>query len=425
MSIAWSAKVSPAFLDRVVQLAGDIGCPPDWLMACMAFETGRTFSPSVRNPASSATGLIQFMDATARGLGTSTAALAAMSAEEQLEWVARYFKGYAGRIDTLASCYMAILWPKAISEPDDAVIFPPGSQAYLVNRGLDLDHDGGVTKAEAASKVAALLEEGYLPQNCIPAPIEDRSVDASPEDSARIRAQEDPAMATGNAPAGFADIVTGVASTAANIFLPGSGALVQGLAGVLINAFSPLAKDKFTKELGRHDIPPEISGQVFEGLINTARQVTGIEDPVQAVAKATANADLLQKIEQSAVERLNQLAPALQQLVELRKADVAIDTASADAAAARADATSVRKAFSTNAWKALAIGAALMGVIAVAQIIYSPDHKADGQIVGALILAFGSLGTWIGMIAHYGFGTTGSSGVKDIALNAAAVRGAK
>ena len=141
-----------------------------WLMACMAFETRRTFSPSVRNPNSSATGLIQFMAATAVNLNTTTAALAKMSAVEQLDYVGRYFQPFAGRIKSLSDCYMCILWPSAVGKPDSAVIFASGSNAYLVNKGLDLNKDGAVTKGECAAKVTAMLAEGLLPQNVSNAP---------------------------------------------------------------------------------------------------------------------------------------------------------------------------------------------------------------------------------------------------------------
>lgn len=41
-------------------------------MAAMAFESGETFSPSIKNAAGSgAVGLIQFMPSTAKALGTS------------------------------------------------------------------------------------------------------------------------------------------------------------------------------------------------------------------------------------------------------------------------------------------------------------------------------------------------------------------
>ena len=134
-------------------------------MACMAFETGRTFSPSIKNPGSSATGLIQFMASTAIGLNTTVDALAKMSAVEQLDYVARYFEPYRGRLKTLADTYMAILWPAGVGKPDDHPIFGGGSPAYLANKGLDANKDGNVTKAEAAAKVAAMLAEGLLAEN--------------------------------------------------------------------------------------------------------------------------------------------------------------------------------------------------------------------------------------------------------------------
>src|SRR5205823_1065916 len=52
-SLAWGNKVSPAFADRVRQIGANLGVDPNSLMAIMAFETGETFSPSIRNAAGS------------------------------------------------------------------------------------------------------------------------------------------------------------------------------------------------------------------------------------------------------------------------------------------------------------------------------------------------------------------------------------
>ena len=166
--LPWGARVSPEFRARVYRLCDNLGWSENhaaWLMACMAFESGRTFSPSVRNPSSSATGLIQFMAATARGLGTTTAALARMSAVEQLGYVERYFRPYAGRIRSLEDMYMAILWPRGIGQVLEYVLWKTGTRTYAVNRGLDANRDGKVTKREAAAKVRAMLDEGYLKAN--------------------------------------------------------------------------------------------------------------------------------------------------------------------------------------------------------------------------------------------------------------------
>lgn len=137
---------------------------PNHLMAAMAFETGERFSPSIRNPRSSATGLIQFMASTAKSLGTTTAKLAAMSVEEQLAYVGKYFRPWRGRLKTLSDVYMAILWPRAIGRPESYVLWPKGTPAYAVNRGLDANRDGAVTKGEAAAKVNAKLVKGLSEQ---------------------------------------------------------------------------------------------------------------------------------------------------------------------------------------------------------------------------------------------------------------------
>lgn len=168
--MAWGAKVSPAFRERVRAMAKHLGgaATPSDYMACMAWESGRSFAPNKRNMAGSgATGLIQFMPSTARALGTTTDALAAMSAVEQLEWVERYFEPYRGRLNNLADLYMAILWPVAVGKPLEYALWDNRSRptTYRQNSGLDANRDGVITKAEAAGKVYGMLAEGNLPQN--------------------------------------------------------------------------------------------------------------------------------------------------------------------------------------------------------------------------------------------------------------------
>lgn len=165
--IAWGKKVSDEFAARVINISAEIGIDPDWLMACMHFESAGTFSPSVRNKYSGATGLIQFMPKTAIRLGTTTDELAAMSAVDQLEYVRRYFLPYKGRLKSLEDLYMAILWPRAIGKPVDAGV-PRSAHptAYEQNKGLDLNRDGTITKAEACAKVILSLTRGREAENC-------------------------------------------------------------------------------------------------------------------------------------------------------------------------------------------------------------------------------------------------------------------
>jgi hypothetical protein len=161
--LAWGAKVNAEFRSKVVACCGRLQMNPDFLMAAMAFETGETFSPSARNVTSGATGLIQFMPSTAESLHTTTAALAAMSAVDQLDFVERYLKPFTGRLATIEDTYMAILFPRAIGQPNSFVLFGAPSVAYRQNRGLDADKDNRVTKAEAAAKVQQKLARGSAP----------------------------------------------------------------------------------------------------------------------------------------------------------------------------------------------------------------------------------------------------------------------
>jgi len=158
--IAWGAKVSTAFKTKLIKIAGNLGVDPDFLMSAMAFESAETFSASVKNAASGATGLIQFMPSTATSLGTSTTALAAMTAEDQLDYVEKYFNPYKNKLTTIEDVYMTILWPNAIGKANSYVLFSKPSVAYTQNSGLDANNDGDITKEEAAAMVKAKLVKG-------------------------------------------------------------------------------------------------------------------------------------------------------------------------------------------------------------------------------------------------------------------------
>lgn len=166
--LAWGARVSTDFVQALFALCASLGWGAShagWLMACMAFETGRTFRPDVRNAAGSgAVGLIQFMPLTAARLGTTTENLALLGAASQLAYVEDYMRPYAGRIASLSDMYMAILLPAYIGKPESAVLFSSGV-AYRQNAGLDANTDGRVTKAEASARVQAMLDEGLQPAN--------------------------------------------------------------------------------------------------------------------------------------------------------------------------------------------------------------------------------------------------------------------
>lgn len=166
--MAYGAKVSPLFKERVFWIADQLGVAPSDLMACMHWESGGTFSSTVRNAAGSgATGLIQFMPSTAAGLGTSTSALARMTPEDQLNYVYKYFRPYAGRLRNLGDLYMAILWPKGVGKADVYVLFDRAKTptTFRQNAGLDGNKDGLVTRGECLIKIKQRLVDGMQPHN--------------------------------------------------------------------------------------------------------------------------------------------------------------------------------------------------------------------------------------------------------------------
>lgn len=176
MEIAWGREVSREFLGKVLGICVEFNWPlkshASYLMACIDFESAGTFRSDIRNMAGSgATGLIQFMPSTAKGLGTTVADLAAMTPERQLDYVAAYFKPYAANIHTLSDMYMAILMPAYVGKPDSSVLFVAPNTNYRQNSGLDADRDGRVTKGEATAMVRRRLELGLADNNKLEASI--------------------------------------------------------------------------------------------------------------------------------------------------------------------------------------------------------------------------------------------------------------
>lgn len=185
---AWSAKVSKVFLDRIEWTAQALKMPAhgvDYLMSCIAWESGETFSPSVVNKAGSgATGLIQFMPETALPYFNSASAiaamtpaqrkaagieackrLAAMTAEDQVNYVYKYFQSQTGKLKNLGDCYMAILWPKGVGKPDDWVLWDEKTMptTFRQNAGLDVNKDKVITRGECIAKVMTKLTKGLDP----------------------------------------------------------------------------------------------------------------------------------------------------------------------------------------------------------------------------------------------------------------------
>lgn len=168
--IAWSAKVEPEFVARVKAISKLLTLKPagpNDLMSCMAFESGETFSPTIPNAAGAPYyGLIQFGELAATDCKTTIPALLKMTRLQQLECVYLYFKPLTGKIRNLGDLYMKILWPGGVGKDDDFILWNKETRptTYLQNKGLDVNHDGVITRGECIVKVMEKGRRGLSPQ---------------------------------------------------------------------------------------------------------------------------------------------------------------------------------------------------------------------------------------------------------------------
>jgi hypothetical protein len=170
------------FVDSVLDYSESLGIDANWLMAVMYFETAGTFSASIRNPYSNATGLIQFMPNTALDLDTTIDELALMSAEEQLYYVYRYYYPYRNRIKSYVDLYLATFFPLAIGKGDNYILQTSSlsaSSIASVNPVFDLNKDKQISVGEIKKVITDKIplawrsyfqgnDSGRLKKNWIP-----------------------------------------------------------------------------------------------------------------------------------------------------------------------------------------------------------------------------------------------------------------
>ena len=146
----------PEFLQELQQVAARIEIHPEWLLNVIASES--SFIPSARNPLprQTASGLLQIIEGTAAGLGTTTAAIRRMNAVEQLRLIEKFFTPFRGKLNSLGDVYLAVFRGFIVAGGPETVVAPlDGSRkerrTYYLNRGLDVDRNGRITKGELAT----------------------------------------------------------------------------------------------------------------------------------------------------------------------------------------------------------------------------------------------------------------------------------
>ncbi|OHB73601.1 MAG: hypothetical protein A2V70_01255 [Planctomycetes bacterium RBG_13_63_9] len=150
------SKRSQAFVDGVRDVAASLGVEPNWLLAVMQAESG--INPAALNDASGATGLIQFMPATAKLLKTTASKLRKMADSKQLEYVKSFYAPWAHKLTSAGDLYLATFWPAAVATPDSYAIAVDGDPVYRANKGLDVNNDGTLTAGDVRAFINRVLE---------------------------------------------------------------------------------------------------------------------------------------------------------------------------------------------------------------------------------------------------------------------------
>lgn len=157
------------FEGKVRRVAESLDVPPEWLMAVMYSES--RFNPAVLNHrGSGATGLIQFMVPAVkdinRRLGTSfyMSDIRKMPAHDQLDLVKEYLQTIReryGEFHSLTDLYLAILYPRALENRGDYVMYSRPSKMYRQNIGLDENKDGSVSVGDIDKRMQRVFPVAY------------------------------------------------------------------------------------------------------------------------------------------------------------------------------------------------------------------------------------------------------------------------
>ena len=128
------------------------------LAHCIEIESA--WVPSIVNPKSGASGLIQFTRETAKKLGTTVEEIRKMSRDEQVPYIQDYFDTVAKTASRQGDVYLMIFAPAFVGHDDSDVIFKVGSKEWEQNPGLREAGDGPIT----VRKVRAIgIAPGELP----------------------------------------------------------------------------------------------------------------------------------------------------------------------------------------------------------------------------------------------------------------------
>lgn len=164
------ASYRSGFVKKVSEISGKIGIDPNWLMAIMYFESGRTFKPTTGNNIG-CYGLIQFCPdrgknyKTVNGKRYPMSDIAKMDYSTQLDLVYEYYKAYTGKLKSYTDTYFVTFFPLAVGKPDDWIIQGGGltaGQIYNANPAFRSVKDGKLRVWEVKKTILKELPKEWL-----------------------------------------------------------------------------------------------------------------------------------------------------------------------------------------------------------------------------------------------------------------------
>ena len=134
------------FKSKVIEVASRLKINPNWLLVVIEKES--SFNPRAKNPNGSASGLLQMIDSSARGVGTTSAALRQMKGSQQLDYIYKYFKGYTGKMNCVEDVYMITFRPSYFKHRNDPNKVVASGRTARINSVVDLNKDGEIKMSE-------------------------------------------------------------------------------------------------------------------------------------------------------------------------------------------------------------------------------------------------------------------------------------
>jgi hypothetical protein len=160
-----SSDISDAFFPLWIKTFQGMGVDPMFPLKAVMHESG--LFAGAHNPNGNAVGLIQFMPETLKFLGFpgTWRDMQRLRAEEQIPWIAKYYRPYAASIKSPALAYVATFLPgmtakAAAHGPDFHLTEDPKhggllSWAYIANPGFDVQKKGWIEVQDLDNMIAA------------------------------------------------------------------------------------------------------------------------------------------------------------------------------------------------------------------------------------------------------------------------------